>query len=139
MSTAPQVVVTLKKSQTYIHHPTGLRFEFDVPKLVSAEVAEHLFANAVRSVKMKSGGQTTRTDIRLFDFAPVDNDEEMEEAEEEPGPATLADALAGAAPVKPSAVAETITPAPGGAAPGGDGQARSRARGAASAGKVAKA
>lgn len=126
-----QVMVTLRQAQTYIHQPTGLRFDHGEAKIVSAEVAEHLFNHATRSVKMKSGGQVTRTDIRLFEFAPVDSDEDVadaEEAENDDPAETLATVLAGAAPVKADAV--TQTPAAKGAAPGGDGQARSRARGA---------
>lgn len=128
-----QVMVTLRQAQTYIHQPTGLRFDHGEPKIVSAEVAEHLFNHATRSVKMKSGGQVTRTDIRLFEFAPVDSDEDEDvaDAEEDEGtiPAeTLDTVLAGAAPVKADTV--TQTPAAKGAAPDGDGQARSRARGA---------
>lgn len=127
-----QVEVTLVKAQTYIHQPTGLRFEFETPKIVSAEVAEYLFRNAVKSVKTSSGGRVSREDVRLFAFAPVEEGVSYEDEDEsdDPKSATLADALAAVAPVRaPAADAPADTPAK---APGvsGDGQARSRARGA---------
>lgn len=125
MPDTDQVKVTLTKAQTYIHQPSGLRFEFDTPRIVGKELAEYLFDNATKSAKITSGGRVSREDIRLFDFSPVDEDELTdEEVADVAKPQTLDTILKGGA--VPSAAK-----AP---AAGGDGQARSRARGA---GKVA--
>lgn len=120
-----QVEVTLKKAQTYIHQPTGLRFEYDIPRIVSHEIAEYLFSNAVKSVKTSSGGRVSREDVRLFEFAPVDEGVSDDDDDEADAPAaTLSDTLRGATVVR-----KPVDPVPAPAA-GGEGQARSRARGA---------
>jgi hypothetical protein len=101
------VEVTLIKAQTYIYK--ALKFEFDIPQVVSADVAEHLANNATRSVKISSGGKVDREEIQLFRFVDLVEAEDTEDDDDLPDE-PMAAAPITATPITPAATAAPAEP-----------------------------
>lgn len=79
----PSYTATLRIGQTYRLDSHNMTFEFGVPKIVSAEIADYLYSNATTSVLVKTGNMERRELQRRFEIEQIEDGEAEDDLDDD--------------------------------------------------------